>query len=140
MEKIRDTIVLLGHTGSGKSELANTLADCPGLFLTSSNNDSCTSHTTYELCSWFGNGTELVIVDTPGYGDSSGRDDKHFLEMVKELKGNIKYLKAFVIVLNSEHPRLDSHLKEMLHYFQNTFKKQMWANTIVVYTRWVYGK
>ena len=141
MEKLQgDTVVLLGSTGAGKSELANTLAGDPKLFVTSSLTDSCTSETSYKNCQWFGTETQLTLIDTPGYGDSKNRDEKNFLEMVDKLKGNVKQVKAFVMTFNSAAPRIDNQIQEMLRYFEKTFKKKMWENTIVVCTRWGYDK
>ena len=70
------TFVLIGHTGSGKSETGNTLAGTPGLFSTSSRINSETSETTAKTCRWFGDPDEekVTIIDTPGIGDSEGND------------------------------------------------------------------
>jgi predicted GTPase len=47
-----------------------------------------------------------LIIDTPGFGDSEGRDPKHTADLIFILK-EIKYVNAFIIVLNSEDPRID---------------------------------
>jgi predicted GTPase len=40
------------------------------------------------------------LLDTPGLGDSEGRDGQHIAEMVEKLKER-KYVNAFLIVFNS---------------------------------------
>jgi predicted GTPase len=44
---------------------------------------------------------DVFILDTPGLGDTEGRDMKHLAEMIEYLK-EIKYVNAFFIVFNSE--------------------------------------
>lgn len=141
-KKHSDTIVLLGHTGSGKSETCNSLAGHQGLFKSSPDSESCTQETTVQKVKWFGREDEndLVIVDTPGMGDSQGGDSAHIAEMVDALKGKIKKLRAFLIVLNGQQPRLDSHLKAMLQLFTSIFSKRMWSNTMIVCTHWAYDE
>jgi predicted GTPase len=42
----------------------------------------------------------LIVIDTPGFGDSKGRDTKHIANMVISLK-NIGYVHSFIITINS---------------------------------------
>jgi hypothetical protein len=55
-----------------------------------------------------------MIVDTPGHGDSSGRDSEHIRAMVESLK-SIQYATVFVILFNGQAPRYDEPLQSMLH-------------------------
>lgn len=45
------------------------------------------------------------MIDTPGLGDSKNRDTEHIAKLVCGMKV-IGYVNAFMIVLNSEEPRL----------------------------------
>jgi len=48
----------------------------------------------------------MIIIDTPGLGDTEGRDSEHIAKMVFDLK-TIGYVHLFVITLNSEEPRFN---------------------------------
>ena len=50
-----------------------------------------------------------MIIDTPGLGDSKGRDTAHIAKMVFDLK-SIGFVNTFLIVINSEDPRLSDYL------------------------------
>ena len=66
------------------------------------------------------NVTKLKII-TPqnfiqGLGDTDGRDTQHIASMVRELK-QLDYVNAFLVVFNSQNPRMDEHLRAMLDIF-----------------------
>ena len=42
----------------------------------------------------------VIIIDTPGIGDSKGRDTEHIAKMVMNLK-RIGYVHSFIITINS---------------------------------------
>lgn len=42
-----------------------------------------------------------MLIDTPGLGDSEGRDAKHIADMVDALK-SLKQVNAFLIVFNGQ--------------------------------------
>ena len=136
------TLVLLGSTGAGKSETANTLAGKPNLFKSSGGLESFTKETCVKLAHWFGERSqaEIEIIDTPGLGDSNGDDKKNISDMVDELKDNVRYVNTFVLVLNAHSPKIDSHMKKMLKLFTAIFSEMMWKNTIVVFTHWRYDR
>lgn len=60
------------------------------------------------IANWFGNENEgkVLIIDTPGLGDSDRRDTNHITNMAKSIKA-IGYVHTFLIVINSENPRFD---------------------------------
>ena len=51
-----------------------------------------------------------------GLGDTDGRDTQHIASMVRELK-ELDYVNAFLVVFNSQNPRMDEHLRAMLDIF-----------------------
>ena len=71
-------VITLGATGGGKSTFCNRMAKDKSLFgdkgpfQTSGDSASCTQEFT-KLCIQVGN-HKITIVDTPGFGDSFGRD------------------------------------------------------------------
>ena len=72
------TVALIGQTGSGKSTTANSICG-QQKFKESCSTDSETDSVTALLATWQGvKGEEPVIaIDTPGLGDSKGRDTGH---------------------------------------------------------------
>jgi predicted GTPase len=118
-KEARPVVVVIGSTGTGKSSLCNILCGHPTgqRFMVWEKADSCTNITTKHIEKWFGTGSEFVLIDTPGLGDSKGRDSVHIAEMVDKLK-ETDYINAFIIVFNGANSRLDEHLKAMMTLFE----------------------
>jgi len=47
----------------------------------------------------------LIVIDTPGIGDTENRDTYHIANIVSRLK-NIGFVNTFLIVINSENSRI----------------------------------
>ena len=60
-----------------------------------------TFKTTVHAVKWFGRDHEETfdLIDTPGVGNTEGRDAYHIENMVSELK-HLKYVNGFLIVFN----------------------------------------
>ena len=102
--------LLIGLTGSGKSSLANGLSG-EIKFRTSNSTESETSNVDCFVTNFFGDQDQenVIVVDTPGIGDTRHIDSTHIHNIVKSLK-IIGYVNSFVIVINSENPRFDEQL------------------------------
>ncbi len=48
----------------------------------------------------------MIVIDTPGIGDSKGRDTSHIHAIVKGLR-IVGYVHTFLITINSQSPRFD---------------------------------
>ena len=72
------SIVVIGQTGSGKSTTANSICG-QQKFKESCSTTSETDSVTGLLATWQGVGGEepVIVIDTPGLGDSKGRDTGH---------------------------------------------------------------
>ena len=110
-------ILMIGLTGAGKSETANTIAGEPNLFPANSSVRSTTQENILKKCHWFNehNSGNYTIIDTPGLGDSEGKDFDHLSQMVDLLiNRGLPQLKSFVLVMNGQFTRLDQSLQKML--------------------------
>ena len=75
-------IVIMGATGVGKSSLANVfLGESPNcqecFFPICSGTHSCTKTTDHGVGQWLGDGGNITVVDTPGFGDSDNDDNRY---------------------------------------------------------------
>ena len=105
------TILLLGATGDGKSQLGNFILNNPTAFKVSDDIYSETKETRGE----YGiNGAEdLFVIDTPGLQDTNEKDKEILNQMASYVKSH-QILHAIIIVLNFEVDRLSSYIQDML--------------------------
>ena len=87
-------IVIVGATGVGKSSLADALLGCDPraggcMFNVCGGTNSCTNQTSIGTGPWLGTGKNYTVVDTPGFGDSSGHDNQYIQEMMDILDNKL---------------------------------------------------
>jgi hypothetical protein len=137
------TIVMIGPTGAGKSSLGNRFLGSEA-FQTSSLGKSETSQTTpreapIRLASASGEDVTWIhrVIDTPGLGDTEGRDWEFFEETIKELRDKMKEVNliAFVFPLGS---RVGTDFHKTLKMLLVAFEKagaSLWDHTCLVVTK-----
>jgi len=78
---------MIGLTGHGKSSTANSISG-QEKFKVSNSTESETSFVTGILTRWQGRKEEdpIIVLDTPGLGDSKNRDTEHIANLVCSLK------------------------------------------------------
>ncbi len=131
---------LAGQTGNGKSELLNCISRTPNLFEAKDGAKSVTTETISKVVTLDidGAATEVLLVDTPGLSDSQGRDAAHLKQMVDVLKP-LTNVKLFLVVFNSQAPRFDHPIQEILQVYQDSFGKHFWRNVMFAFTKWSMG-
>eukprot|EP01103_Thecamoeba_quadrilineata_P007850 TRINITY_DN17670_c0_g1_i1.p1 TRINITY_DN17670_c0_g1~~TRINITY_DN17670_c0_g1_i1.p1 ORF type:complete len:485 (+),score=62.98 TRINITY_DN17670_c0_g1_i1:4-1458(+) len=132
------SVVVLGETGNGKSQLCNFLSGSE-LYPASSGANSKTEETTINVVDVIGLGRKVRLCDTPGMNDSENRDSKHIEKMVTILK-QVDDVKAFILVINSEQPRFSDRMKQICKLFRDVFKADYLVNLCLVFTRWYWDK
>ncbi|CAK9029514.1 AIG1 family protein [Durusdinium trenchii] len=132
-------VVLLGPVGVGKSLLATALAGLPPsnrIFKVGDSAQAVTLEAVCHRCRWFGRASEeeLVLVDPPGVGD--GEKDTTRLAQVVRLLRDLGSVSLFVVVLNSEQPRIGSVLENLLRLMEECFGRRFWRHVALVFTRY----
>jgi len=123
---LKKTVILLGPTGAGKSNLGNIVLGSE-LFTVSADPNSETKETIGKLGKF--RDTSVFIIDTPGLNDSDGFDSVHVAKMVDYIKLQTQ-IDAVVVVLNYQSPRISNSLIRMLKLYCYIFKKSDFAKNV----------
>ena len=112
--------------------------------------DSCTKNTSIGTGVWLGyadnftvcdfcvfrmSDAEFIfqIVDTPGFGDSDGSDNKLIQEMMQILDDQLGSANVIVLAIDGSTPRFSSGLYDMLRQMSSIFG-ETWQVHILEYT------
>ena len=128
------SLLILGATGDGKSQLGNFILNNPKAFKVSDDIYSETKETKGD----FGiNGAEnLFVIDTPGINDTEGKDKEYLKQMADYVKKH-NSLHSIIIVLNFEVDRLAIYLQDMLTIFIKMFPiPNFWDHVSFVFTHY----
>mmetsp|Transcript_61349 Transcript_61349/g.182752 ORF Transcript_61349/g.182752 Transcript_61349/m.182752 type:complete len:807 (-) Transcript_61349:138-2558(-) len=134
------TICLLGGTGTGKSSTGNSIFKRSDVFETSDDTASMTCQPTIKALKWRWDGELVRCVDLPGLADTQGRDHQHIEAMAEALKTEVKYVHVFLVIINSEVPRFDWQLQEMLIKFKDVFGEEFLRNVMLGFTKWEFKR
>ena len=86
------------------------------------------------LTRWMGTEEPVLVLDTPGAGDTQNRDTKNIAEIVVRLK-EIGYVNAFLLVLNCEVPRISEEIQDYLRLYIEVFGENFFEHVMLVFTR-----
>jgi len=141
-------LIIAGMSQSGKSTLANVLIGhdpecktCTFAVCSADRMESCTIETKYGTGNWLGNGEEVTVVDTPGFGDSRGDlDAPHIEEMMQVLKQEVKSANAIMLLLKGDMNVFGAGLVKMIRELTMIFGVSIWDNVILGVSFWKYDQ
>jgi len=134
------TVVLVGATGSGKSNLANFLTGNATLFATGDSGTSVTKEAQVERGFFFNNPTlgTVEVVDTPGLQDTEGvvADKIQWDKVVEKLTKVVKQAHALVLVLSGPAiGRWTNEVTKAMKQLRVSFGQDFWRSLYIIVTR-----
>ena len=81
----------------------------------------------------------ITIIDTPGTGDTEGRDCDHGIALAKGIK-EIGSVDAFIVMFKGTNPRFSQPMQDQIHLYLNIFGEEMFNNAITEFSFWSHDK
>ncbi len=78
------------------------------------------------------------VIDTPGHGDSQGRDHSFRDEIIRTMREE-KVVHAFLLTKNAQAPRVDMQDIEFFEILRGIFGAGFFSNVVIVFTRLVFS-
>jgi len=129
------SFILLGKTGVGKSSLCNNICK-ENKFEVSDSFESCTTETSSQTIINDEKKYKLLIIDTPGFDDTEGRDDKNIETMKNYIKENER-IKGIIIVIDFTNVRFDRSLQNSIKIIADLFPlTNFWEHVIIVWSHY----
>jgi hypothetical protein len=128
------TLLAIGQTGAGKSELGNAYLEDRNLFDAAGGPDSVTTETLSQ--EKVIHAVNRIYIDTQGLNDTEGVDAKHIQQMVDFLRNWKNGVNAVVLVINGQSDRLDKGTQRLIKFVHTFFNNpDFWNHTCIVFTK-----
>lgn len=125
--------LLLGRTGVGKSTLTKILSEDESIIIGNSLN-SQTQETNCYNCQI--DNFKYCLIDTPGYDDSTGKDEKNYGDIKKFMTSNSHKIKGIVLLFSFQDTRFgESHMKGLQKIVSLIPLKNFWEYITIIFTR-----
>ena len=121
-------VLLVGKTGKGKSTMVEHLCWESGL-----SQAGADSYTT-EIQGYIRDGPpNFCLYDTPGFGDSQGRDGRFIAQWAEHLR-NLEHGLVLVVYVKSVLDRFDIHEKRNIQLLNDMFEEKLFGNFLLCLT------
>lgn len=127
------TIVAIGPTGTGKSSALNMFAN-KRISIASGSGASVTQHTRCRVVKRTPDAKTVRYIDTPGLGESEGKDAQHIASIAACLK-EVDKVDLFLLVSKSDDARFQTILAAM-DVLKRMIGDGFLKNTLVLQTAW----
>ena len=103
--------------------------------------ESHTNATTWMVGHYLGDPANpcITVIDTPGTGDTEGRDCDHAIALAEDLK-KMGSIDAFLLLFKGVNLRFDQRMQEQITLFRNIFGANLFQNVITEFTFWSHDK
>ena len=130
----KNTFILLGNTGNGKSSLTNLL--CKSKAKVSSEKKSMTQ----KADSYFGkldSNNYFCVIDTPGFSDSEGKDSENYETIKNYLIDSKLLIKGIYIICNFQDERFNEAEQKSVKAISDLFPlKNFWNYVTIIFTHY----
>ena len=89
---------------------------------------------------YLGVGPCVTLIDTPGAGDTEGRDYEHTIEMAKMLKNDIGTIHLIIVMFKGTDRRFSASTLKLMRLYLEIFGEEMWKNVVVEMSYWGHSK
>ena len=81
----------------------------------------------------------ITIIDTPGTGDTEGRDCEHGIALAEAVK-RIGSIDAFIFLFKSTDTRFSQPMQDQIRLYIKIFGREMWKSTLTEFTFWEHDR
>lgn len=103
--------------------------------------DSHTNETAWISGKWLGIESNpcVTILDTPGIGDSMGRDCQH-ANQIAQLANEMGEIHTFLLVVKGTDNKFSQYLRAQLNLYEEMFGRKFWLNLAIEVNWWGHDK
>lgn len=125
--------LLLGKTGVGKSTLSKILSENQSIIIGDSLHSQTQEANCYE-CQM--DDFKYTLIDTPGYDDSNGNDNKNYSYIKQFLTSNNHNIKGIILLFSFQDSRFgESHRKGLEKIVNLIPLDNFWSYVIIIFTK-----
>ena len=89
---------------------------------------------------YLGVGPCVTLIDTPGAGDTEGRDYEHAIKMAEMLQDDIDTIHLIIIMFKGTDRRFSASTISLLRLYLEIFGEEMWRNVVIEMSYWGHSE
>jgi len=130
---LENCFLLLGETGVGKSTLTKILSENKAIKIGHSLKSETQEPIDYDC--QFGD-FHYSLIDTPGYDDSNGNDEKNYAHIKKYINSNNHKIKGIVLLFSFQDARFGVSQRKGLEKIVNLIPlDDFWSHVTIIFTK-----